>query len=74
MTLHHPDYVDTHLVVFGRQAIVAGFNIFIGDDGFQSITVMLLGGPLHALGFDVDRDPEVLIMGCSADRQELTDD
>ena len=74
MTLHHPDYVDTHLVVFGRRAIVAGFNIFIGDAGFQSLTMMLQGGPLRALGFDVDRDPEVLIMGCSADRQELTDD
>ena len=81
MTLHHPDYVDIRLVVFGRQGIVAGFNIFIGADGFQSITMMLMGGPLHALGYDIDHEPETLIlddanfiMGCSAHRREITDD
>ncbi len=44
---HHPRYGTTYTVVFGRQRIAYGANIFIGDVGLDNLLTMLAGGPLN---------------------------
>ena len=39
---HHPRYGTTYTVVFGRQGVVYGANIFIGDVGLDNLLTMIL--------------------------------
>lgn len=74
----HPEHPTTYSVIFGRQGIARGFNIFIGETGLYNLTALLRGGLAKFAGMPIEDkesirlDEAEVIIGLAADRNEMT--
>ncbi len=77
---HHPTAGDAYTIAMGQLGEVRGISAYLGETGFESLISLLTGGPLRAMGMDIQFEPQYnfdetdAIFAVSADREELSDE